>query len=260
MNELHLGVMKNQELADWFGITLKTYTNGRTSKLKELETFAKFNIIRGGVEILEIIQPVYIKNSQRKRQLIKDVFTDEWLDENNNNLNTCANVARKMKDKYEDLDYTEETLKSYLRDTRKDYFGVPFILDGSLGSCRYLWAKAIPVDEAKHTYICEKLTDEELKIKDELLKKYFTLKNADDIEKKIIIKEMVESGEMTKDQAYDLTCDLDGLNKEGFYKFLTDLHAAIGYPVIKTTEILIGRYLQKEKEQLKLKEGEFNFE
>lgn len=257
--ELHEGIMKNKELAEWFGITLKTFTNARKSKLEELKSFAEFNTIRGGVEIIRIIQPIYIKDSQKKKDFINSIFTEEWLGRNNNALNTCTNVAREIKVKYNnELHLKDTTLENYVRETKRNLFGIPRIENGSMGSCSYVWAKMIPVDKKNKTYICEKLTDEELACKNALLKEYFAIKNASDLEKKITIKEMVDAGEISKEHAYDLNCNLDGLTDEKFRKFLIDLKSKIGYPVIKVTEIYIGQYLIEENTFL-AKKGDFEW-
>lgn len=259
MKELQLGKISTKELADWFGMSYGSFRNNKTKKMEELSSFCKYKEVYGGIEVIEIMDPVYVKEADKKKELIKNVFIGEWQGSNQNNLNTCANVAKSIDKKYgKELKLKESTIETYARDVRTDLFGVPSFSDGTLGSCQYLWAKAIPVDD--NTYICEKLTEAEVELKNKLLKKYFTVKNADDIEKKFIIKEMVNTGEITKDMAYDLTCDLDGLNEVGFRRFLAELRSSLGCPIIKTTEILIGQFLQAEKAQLQLNEGEFDFE
>lgn len=267
MNEniinLKLGKMSTKEIAEWFGIKESSYRKNKNRKLEELATHADYREIYGGVIIDNIKIPVYQKQSIKNKAKLEEVFLQEWDNEEHNNLNTCANVARKICDKYgtELSGWELGTINEYARQIRKRDFGIPCFEDGALGSCNYLWAKAIPAKGQPGIYICEKLTEEENKIKDELLKKYFSTKNAGDIEKKIIIDEMVKSGEITKDMAYDLYKNVDGLNEIKFQQYLLDLKRLIGYKVIKTTELFIGRYLQAEKREaaLIIKEGEFNF-
>ena len=71
------------------------------------------------------------------------------------------------------------------------------------------------------------------------MKKYFST----DVEKEILVAEMVESGEINKEQAYDLLCEMKNLNRAGFNAFKTELELAIGYPVIKAT-------MKREKQEL----------
>ena len=60
--KLELGLMKNAELAAWFNITEKTYTNARKAYLEKLQSFAEFTIVRGGVIINRILIDAYVKN------------------------------------------------------------------------------------------------------------------------------------------------------------------------------------------------------
>jgi hypothetical protein len=63
------------------------------------------------------------------------------------------------------------------------------------------------------------------------MKKHFST----DVEKEIFIAEMVEAGEITKEQAYDALCEMKNLNKAGYTGFLKALKAAIGCDVSKAT-------------------------
>lgn len=261
-NELHLGKMTSQELAKWFGISYGSYRSRKIKeqKLEELKYFADFEEIYGGVNILDIKIPVYSKKAQLKQELLQKVFLEEWENESHNDINTCSNVARKIQQKYGDeLNLETSSITTYSRNIRKQDFGIPFFTDGKKGSCAYLWSKIILVDEKEGIYICEELTEEETKIKNELLLKYFSVKDASAIEKKIIIDEMVQTGEITKDIAYDLYKDVDQLNSIKFQEYLSELKRRIGAPVMKTTQLFIGKYVHAG-EQLQLKEGNFNFE
>ena len=258
--ELRLGKMTNKELAEWFGITPNTLSKYKDRKLKELEYFADFHEEKGKVVIEKIKNPVYTKKAELKQELLQRVFLEEWENESHNNINTCSNVARKIQKKYgNELELKTSSITDYGRNIRKQEFGIPFFTDGRKGSCTYLWSKIILVDEENGIYVCEELTEEETKIKNELLLKYFSVKDASAIEKKIIIDEMVETGEITKDIAYDLYKDVDQLNAIKFREYLDELKRAIGAPVMKTTQLFIGKYLHAG-DQLQLKEGNFDFE
>lgn len=253
--ELHLGLMKNAELAEWFGIAKSSMTQHKKKKLEELKQFADFEEVYGGVNILKIKEKNYVKDSQKKKALIKEKFMEEWGD---NNLDTCANVARKMLNKYP-IELKEKTLENYIRNQRTEYFGKPFISDGSLGSCKLLWTKAIPVQGEPNLYVCIKLTPEEEKIKSDLLMKYYATRNADEIERKMFVKDMVDTGFLTKEEGFDALCDVDNLNEVTWKQFLMEFKAKVGGQLVKTTELLVGQYLHKE-DVLELKEGIFNFE
>ena len=62
MLELQLGIIKANELADWFGIKLKSFSNTRVKKLKELEAYADFEDLgKAGINITNIKKPIYTK-------------------------------------------------------------------------------------------------------------------------------------------------------------------------------------------------------
>ena len=49
--ELKIGTMTNIELAEWFGISLSTFKNGKKKKLEELKLFADFCEEKGKINI-----------------------------------------------------------------------------------------------------------------------------------------------------------------------------------------------------------------
>ena len=59
---LKMGKMETQEIADWFGVTKKTYTNSTSKYLEKLKEYAEFERVRGGVIIKKIYFSEYIKN------------------------------------------------------------------------------------------------------------------------------------------------------------------------------------------------------
>lgn len=61
MKYLRIGKMKSKEIADWFNITMVSYKILRKQKLKELEKYADFTVVYGGVIIIRIKYPVYMK-------------------------------------------------------------------------------------------------------------------------------------------------------------------------------------------------------
>lgn len=63
------------------------------------------------------------------------------------------------------------------------------------------------------------------------MKKHFST----DVEKEIFIAEMVEAGEITKEEAYDTLCEMKNLNKAGYTGFLKALKEALGCDVSKAT-------------------------
>lgn len=237
--QLHLGIMKNKELAQWFRVTEKHYSNHRQEKLKELEFYAEFDVIRGGVNIKKLKREdtEYVKNGSAAYQLVYNSVDKEW---DKSGLDTCSNVSSKIYRKYKDeLGIAESTTYNYTCVSRTELYGVPFSEEGGkIGECFYLWCKKEGINEYGEPII-SMFTPEEQEIKKKLMKKYFST----DVEKEILVAEMVESGEINKEQAYDLLCEMKNLNRAGFNAFKTELELAIGYPVIKAT-------MKREKQEL----------
>ena len=92
-------------------------------------------------------------------------------------------------------------------------YGKPFGADGKLGNCHYIWVKA--TDQEDGTKILELFNEEEEKIKRELMNKYFST----DAEKEVMVAEMVDRGELTKEEAYDTLVEMKHLNSAGFMAF-----------------------------------------
>ena len=75
------------------------------------------------------------------------------------------------------------------------------------------------------------LTPEEEKIKKDLQMKYF----GDTTEKQILVKGMVETGEITKEEAWSVLEELTNMKANGFAGFLSELQDKIGAPIVRGT-------------------------
>jgi hypothetical protein len=84
--------------------------------------------------------------------------------------------------------------------------------------------------DGKQFYI--QFTEEEDKIKQDLLKKHFGTNE----EKDLLIAEMVSNGEISKEDAYDIMMEYRNLNGKGFMGFLKELEKQIGAKVVKATK------------------------
>ena len=244
MKQLTLGKIKSKDLAEWFGLSYGSFRVVKQQKLEELKMYCKFKEVYGGIEILEIYDNnniTYIKENKKNYDIVKSAFSEEWSD---NGIDTCSNVAIKIYDKYSnELTVASNTAYNYTLKARKELFGVPFLNAGELGSCVYIWCKK-EIDK-NGTVIYKQFTDEEEQIRKDLMKKFFST----DIEKEIFIAEMVEMGEITKEQAYDALCSMKNLNKSGYTGFLKALKELIGSDVSKAT------FIYKKEDEIKFIEG-----
>lgn len=224
--QLQLGIMTNKELAEWFGIAETSFKNKKKKKLEELKKFAEFEEIRGKVNITRVLIPEYSKLGSSAYQRIKDEVDKEWSEDG---LDSCSRVSLKIEEKLKnELAIAPGTIYNYTRQSRNELYGVPFQERGSIGSCVYLWCKKTG-DGANTEYAL--LTPEEEELKQALIKKYF----GDATEKQIIVKGMVEMGEIRREDAWNVLEELTGMHNNNFIMFLGELQAKIGCQVVRGT-------------------------
>ena len=94
IKELYLRFMSNQEIADWGNIS-KSYLEKRKDKWckKNLSSKAKYKIVRGGVEILEIYDPVF---SSSGKQEVHNKYLD-YYGNGKQKIDSCINCYNKIK-------------------------------------------------------------------------------------------------------------------------------------------------------------------
>lgn len=237
--ELKLGIMTNKELATWFGIQPATFSKNKEKKLEELKAYADFEQVgnkQTKINIKQIYEPVYQKKGSQSFEIIKNKFDTVWSEDG---LDTCSRVCYQILETTEGITVKESTAYNYTIKSRNDLYGKPFQGRGSLGSCRYVWGKK---DEEGRV---RKLTDQEEKIKQDLIKKYF----GDASQKQIFVQAMVEAGEISKEQAWDVLIKMTNMQGNNFLVFLKELQEKIGCKVVRATQV--DRIEQKSAFELK---------
>ena len=97
--KLELKVYGNKELAEWFGITVNSFSNQKKKKLQELRAFADFEQVgnkQKKVKITYIYEPVYSKQGCVTFNKIKDQVDEVW---DESGLDTCKRVSEKIMEK-----------------------------------------------------------------------------------------------------------------------------------------------------------------
>lgn len=166
MKELKLGKVTLKDLANWFSISYGSLRNKREKYFKELEEYADFKSgERGGVEIINIYIPVYVKKDNNYQQIKKQVPA-AW---DKSGLNLKKNVAQKLYSE-EEFNIKFSTVYSYVCKASNELYGKPSSLeDGEIGNCRWvLCAKSGSTGKLRW------FTYDEDKKRQELRKKYFT--------------------------------------------------------------------------------------
>lgn len=224
---LRLGFMKTQELAEWMGISYGTFRKRKKERLGELTNFCSFKEIYGGVNITQIYEYEYSKLGSLSKQTIVKNLPQVWSQDG---LDTCKRVGEEIRLK-NNLPIASGTAGKYAGVGRTKWFGKPYNdMVGKLGKCNYVLCK-MEGEGANTKYI--RFTEEEEKIKEDLMQKYF----GSVAEKTIIVKAMVEMGEIKKEQAWDVLEEMTNLNRESYVCFLMELSSLLKCKVTRATDV-----------------------
>ena len=158
---------------------------------------------------------------------IRDKIPEVW---NSSGLDSSKRVSLEIQHQLM-LPLAERTVYNYTLKGRNELYGRPFGEPGELGRCTYTWCKKIG-DGRTATII--PLTPEEEEIKQNLIRKYF----GDVSEKQVIVKAMVESGEISKEEAWDVLEELTNMKGRGnFMAFMGELQEKLDCMVIRGTNV-----------------------
>ena len=233
MEQLTVGKKTNQDLAKWFGVKANTFGNQKKKRLEELKDFAEFHMDGCKVVIDRVIIPVYEKQMKVNYQKIKREINPTW---NKSGLDSCSRVSLAILEKLskEDADFNlkESTVYFYTRKGRNELYGKPFCGGGELGKCEYVWCKKMK--DGSYEF----LTMQEQEIRDKLIKKYF----GNTTEKQLIVKQMVQDGELKTEEAFEYLNKITGMTDNNFVAFLKELQQAIGAKVVKGTLVEWSAY------------------
>lgn len=226
MKKLETKLYTNKQLAEWFGISAGRFSSDKKNKLEQLKAYADFELIgnkQKKVKIIKVYEEEYHKKGSQAYQMIKNKFDETWSEDG---LDSCKRVCYQIMDTI-DLGVAEGTAYNYTLKSRNVLFGKPFQNGGKLGNCIYVWCKQEENGELRF------LTKEEQDIKTAMIKKYF----GDASEKQIIVQGMVEAGEISKEQAWDVLTEMTNMKGNNFLAFLKQLQKRIGCRVIRGTYV-----------------------
>jgi len=227
--ELKTGKITIRELADWFGITSHSLSQTKARKLKELRNFANFHLDGNKIIIDEVIISKYNKQVSQNYSKVKDRVDPTWSE---TGLDSCRRVSQviytELVQKDKDFVLQDTTVYDYTRRARNELYGKPFdLIGGELGKCEYVWCKR----NADGSY--DFLNEEEKNIRDKLIKKYF----GDTTQKQLFVKQMIQDGEITKEEAFEYLEKITNMTDNKYLDFLRELQAAIGCQVVKGTYV-----------------------
>lgn len=223
--ELVEGIMTNKDLAEWFGVKEDSFKRRKKDKLEELKLFADFYEEKGKVIITEVYEPIYQKQQGKTKQMVISKIDQVWSEDG---LDSCSRVGNKICELLEEEGIIRKpnTVIAYTRQGRNELYGIPFMNEGRIGKCIYIWCKRDP-----ETGEYSLLTEEEQAIKQNLQTKYF----GDATEKQILVKGMVEAGEIRKEDAWDVLEEMTNMRTGNFMMFLKEIQEALHCQVIRGT-------------------------
>ena len=217
--ELKIGFMATKELAEWGGVSEKYLLSQKKRWcVNTLSKYAKYEIVKGGVTILEIMQPVF--QSKVKKQVEKHF--DECWGNKDFKADTCRNVANKLKKLITADAVSDQTLYTYTCLTKREFYGVPKCYNGKYGDCHYIFCKKINGEALP-------FTEQEEKIRKTLFKIYL-----EGAEQQVLdlqaVKESYKNKEITEEEYLNA---IEGImeNDCGWTLFVTRLEETLGCEV-----------------------------
>jgi hypothetical protein len=183
--QLTLGEMKSKEIAAWFGVAPTTYQNYKRkgpSYLTQLEEYCAFEeLTRGRINVLEIYMYEYVPKRSRVDAVCKKI-AESWTAQPNG-YSTAVYLVRDYLGEHCDdsesaflWDYKEETLAKKVCGYRQEWWGNGrTVTKGTKGH-----SKRIQGVKDKETDMPRLMAPEEEKLRNELIKKYYTPKTREE--------------------------------------------------------------------------------
>lgn len=174
-NELKIGKMSTKELAKWFNISYDTLRRTKANRYKELQEYALFKEVYGGVDIIKIYIPEYINKKNSNYVKVKENIDSHW---DKSGLDSKKNVAIKIQeDESIGLTLKFNSTYSYTCKASNELYGSPRKPEsGEIGTCYYVLCVIMPDGKAR------RFTQEEYDKKKKLKSKLFQDKNDSKIE------------------------------------------------------------------------------
>lgn len=219
MLELKLGFMTTQELADWGNVSL-SYLQDRKKAWceKQLSKHAKYQLKRGGVEILEIYIPMLLTSGKKEveEKYLKHWGTPEYL------VDTNKECWEKLKQDMKN-ELADSTGRAYISQARCADFGVAYKSrrrEGTKGYCHYVFCKIVNGKP-------EPFSLEEEAIRKDLSKKYLSSREEEAYEMQALLRDFKE-GNITKEEYCEAVSDTIA-NDKGWMQFQRAFEEAIGH-------------------------------
>lgn len=226
--QLKTGKMTTQELANWFGVSKKTFTNSAQKYLEKLSDYAEFNRVYGGVNITLVHFDTYVKGYNQ----MDDTYFNQEISrcvKEQNGLASISGIANKAKrDVPEYKDYAEVSIRYKMsKAATRNYGPCGDLMGGINGTREREWA--IKLDDYNNY---RALTEEEYALFVEITKDFQSKYPEKSIEKEKLEIRLKEK-EIDVDEYFKLVdvCELDI-----FPQIMWEFTAQTGYKIVLATE------------------------
>lgn len=200
-------VYSNAELAEWFGITEKTFRNYKRKKLEELSEYVEFQLVKNNkVQVLKILDPsvpcIFVKKRSDLYMRCKEQVPQLWK---KGEPETASRVAHKIYSVQTD-DYKIDSYKRYVAEVRNELWGNPKEL---ISQCHYVLAKMWKLGGGEYARY-ELLTEEEnQKVRDLYDQMSNGLSPEEKKDKEILLGQMIQDGTITEAEAWKMYTSID---------------------------------------------------
>lgn len=191
--------MSDEEVSMWCGKQLATYKKNRKRWAEtKLINYAEFELVRGGINIISIKDPVY---SSSGRKEVKEKFEPCWgyedfkVDTNKDCWNKLKRVLTNS--------LSDSTGLKYVSEAKCEQFGVAYKKrkrEGTKGYCRYIFCKIINGQSVP-------FSDSDLIIKAELEKKYLKDQTQQTYEMQALLADF-KRGDLSNEEYQEAMTDL----------------------------------------------------
>lgn len=221
-------IYKNADLANWFGVTPKTFSNRKKHYLEILKQYADFEETNRKIHIIQVFEPEYHKIYSINRKIVHEHYDEAWPGPYEQpDLNTISGASNLLYYKYEkSFTATENSVyRCMLQETNIRYGnGRDNEKGGTDGYRKTIWST---VD--KQSNKIRALNEEEYRLLNELKRKYYDIESDNEFDEYALI----EQGELP--QSY--TKKISAKKQEAFRKVRRLWISKTGQTLIKATQL-----------------------
>lgn len=200
--QLELRLYKNAELAEWFDIKESTFRSRKRQKLEELKAYARFQEVKGKVQILEVFEPIYVKKTSSNYRLIAELTAQTW---DISGFDTCAHICQQLQSDERVKHLSDSTRYEYIRRAHNETHGSPAKKNGGTkGMCYYKWGKRHSKNRKHPVYF----SDEEQQYFYELIKEVFKTDPKEEAERQAL-RQAYKNKEISQEEYYEQRDILD---------------------------------------------------